>query len=116
AGEVMGLLEQLERLLQIDDVDAAALREDEAAHLGIPAARLVAEMDAGLQQLPHRDDRHGYVLLAVGFRYSRRRARVHRQEPAPPPVRFAGTKGRIARILAARTKEGLLRGSHPHEG
>jgi hypothetical protein len=24
---------------------------DEAAHLGIPAARLVAEMDAGLQQL-----------------------------------------------------------------
>ena len=56
--EVVGLLEQLERLLEVDDVDAAALREDEAAHLGIPAARLVAEVDSGLQELAHRDDWH----------------------------------------------------------
>ena len=48
----------VERLLQVDDVDAAALREDEAAHLGVPAARLVAEMDSGLQQLSHGDDGH----------------------------------------------------------
>ena len=32
-------------------MDPAALAEDEAAHLGVPAARLVAEMHSGLQQL-----------------------------------------------------------------
>src|SRR3712207_8695045 len=45
-------LEQPLGLLQVDDVDAPALAEDVAAHLGVPPARLVAEMDAGLQQLP----------------------------------------------------------------
>ena len=47
-GEGVRLLEQLQGLLQIDDVDATALREDEAAHLGIPASRLVAEVDSSL--------------------------------------------------------------------
>jgi hypothetical protein len=56
ADEVARLLEQVGGLLQIDDVDAAALREDEAAHLWVPAARLVAEVDAGLQQLSHGHD------------------------------------------------------------
>ena len=55
----MRLLEALERLLQIDDVDAAALGEDEALHLRVPAARLVAEMDSGFQKLSHADDCHG---------------------------------------------------------
>ena len=54
--ERMRFFEQFERLREIDDVDAAALTEDESAHLRVPAARLVAEVDAGLQQLPHRDD------------------------------------------------------------
>ena len=52
AGELLGGVEQALRLLKVDDVDPAALAEYEAAHLGVPAARLVAEMDAGLQQLP----------------------------------------------------------------
>ena len=52
----MRLLEQLLRLREVDEVDAAALAEDEAAHLGIPATRLMAEVDTGLQQLSHRDD------------------------------------------------------------
>ena len=56
AREVVGLLEQLERLLEVDDVDAAALGEDEALHLRIPAAGLVAEVDSGLQQVLHGDD------------------------------------------------------------
>ena len=50
------LVEALARLRQVDDVDAGPLVEDEAAHLGVPATRLVAEVDAGLQQLSHRDD------------------------------------------------------------
>ena len=40
AGELARLLEQALRLQQIDDVDAAALAVDEAAHLGVPAAGL----------------------------------------------------------------------------
>src|SRR5207248_2665516 len=57
--EFVRLLEQLEGLLQVDDVDAAALGEDEALHLRIPAAGLVAEMDPGLQELAHAYDSHG---------------------------------------------------------
>ena len=53
-----GLLEVLARLRQIDDVDAGPLGEDEAAHLRVPASRLVAEVDPGLEQLAHRDLRH----------------------------------------------------------
>ena len=49
AREVVRLLEQLGGLGQVDDVDAAALGEDEALHLRIPATGLVAEVDAGLQ-------------------------------------------------------------------
>ena len=40
-------------------MDAVALGEDERAHLRVPAAGLVAEVDAGLEQLPHRNGRHG---------------------------------------------------------
>ena len=54
--ERMRLFEQLERLREVDDVDPAPLAEDEAAHLRVPAARLVAEVHAGLQQLSHGDD------------------------------------------------------------
>src|SRR2546430_8689784 len=38
------------RSLEIDDVDAGALGEDEPAHLGIPATRLMTEMDARFQR------------------------------------------------------------------
>ena len=51
AGELLRVVQQPLGLLQVDDVDAAALAEDEAAHLGVPAARLVAEVNPGLQQL-----------------------------------------------------------------
>ena len=54
-GEVLRLLEQRLRLEQVDDVDAVALAVDEPAHLRVPAARLVAEVDAGLQQLLDAD-------------------------------------------------------------
>src|SRR5581483_197114 len=50
-GEALRLLQQRLRLDEVDDVVAPALAEDEAAHLGVPAARLVAEMNACLQQL-----------------------------------------------------------------
>ena len=65
AREVVGLLQQFLRLLEVDDVDPAALGEDEAAHLRVPAARLVAEVHSGLQQLLHGDDCHGDQPLSV---------------------------------------------------
>ena len=55
AEKLLRLVEPLRRLREVDDVDAAALREDEAAHLGVPAPRLVAEVDSGLQQVAHGD-------------------------------------------------------------
>ena len=53
ADELQRGFQMLDGLGQIDDVDPVALREDERAHLGIPAARLVAEVDSGFEQLPH---------------------------------------------------------------
>ncbi len=57
--ELVGAVDVRQRLEQVDDVDAVALGEDEALHLRVPAAGLVPEVDAALQQLPHRDDGHG---------------------------------------------------------
>ena len=83
ADEVVRLLEQLERLLEIDDVDPAALGEDEPLHLRVPATRLVAEVDSSLQQLLHGDDGHGFspFLGLVG-----RCAGGAREEPAQGPA------------------------------
>src|SRR5581483_4991496 len=55
AQELLRLVEALRGLREVDDVDAAALGEDEAAHLRVPAPRLVAEVDSGLQQVAHGD-------------------------------------------------------------
>ena len=49
AREVVRFLDELLRLLQVDDVDAAALGEDETLHLRVPAACLVAEVNSSLQ-------------------------------------------------------------------
>jgi len=73
AHEPVGGVDPLQGLLQVDDVDAVALPEDEAAHLGVPAAGLVAEVDAGLQQLLHRDDgvSHDALLRCLGWSSAR---------------------------------------------
>src|SRR5215203_1222324 len=71
AREVVRTVEQLRGLLQVDDVDPAALGEDEPAHLRVPTSGLVAEMDTGLQKVSHRDDWHsgsplGFVCVRAG--------------------------------------------------
>jgi len=68
-GELVGLVDVRQGLLQVDDVDAGALREDEALHLRVPATGLVSEVDAAVEQLANCDDGHGRspvlsVLLA----------------------------------------------------
>ncbi len=52
---VQGLLEVLDRLLQVDDVDAVPLAEDVFLHLRVPALGLVPEVNARLQQFFHRN-------------------------------------------------------------
>src|SRR6266478_7797869 len=53
AYEFARFAEHLQSLLQIDDVDAVAFPENVLLHLGVPATRLVAKVDSGLQQLLH---------------------------------------------------------------
>src|SRR5690606_6077772 len=66
ADEAVGDLDPAERLLEVDDVDAVALAEDEALHLRVPATGLVPEVDARFEHLTHGDDGHGNSLAAVG--------------------------------------------------
>jgi hypothetical protein len=53
--ELFRLLEQPGGLGEVDDVDPVPLAEDVLLHLRVPALRLVAEMNAGLEQILQRD-------------------------------------------------------------
>ena len=59
---VVGDLDPFQGLLQVDDVDTAALTPDETLHLGVPAPGLVPEVDTGIEQLLHGYDGHGKLL------------------------------------------------------
>ena len=52
--EIQCRLEARQRLVEIDNVDAVALTEQEALHARIPAPRLVPEVDTGFQQVADR--------------------------------------------------------------
>jgi hypothetical protein len=56
--ERRGLDEAAERLLQIDDVDEVAAREDERLHLRVPARRAGAEMDPCFEEVLDWDREH----------------------------------------------------------
>ncbi len=58
ADEFVGLVDVGQRLLEIDDVAARTLGEDEALHLRVPPAGLVSEVDAAVEQLAHGYDGH----------------------------------------------------------
>ena len=47
---LLGTIEPVQRLSEVDDVDAVSSREDESLHLRIPTAGLVSEVDACLEQ------------------------------------------------------------------
>src|SRR6185312_16914106 len=61
--ELVGVVDVPERLLQVDDVDAVALGEDEPLHLRVPPTGLMPEVDAAVEQLLHADDGHPSRLL-----------------------------------------------------
>ena len=63
------LMKQRHRLGEVDDVDVVAVAEEERGHLRVPAMGLVAEVNAGFQQLTHREfgQRHGTVTPFSGW-------------------------------------------------
>ena len=70
--EVVRLVDVGQRLLQVDDVDAVALGEDEALHLRVPAPGLMPEVDTALEQLLHGDDGHAAHLSRAHARSATR--------------------------------------------
>jgi hypothetical protein len=54
------------RLAEVDDVDAVPFAEDERLHLRVPALRLVPEVNAGLQQVFHRDPGQAASTSSIG--------------------------------------------------
>ena len=63
AHKVIGLFQLANGLLQVNDIDTVALRVDVRSHFRVPAAGLMSEMDASLQQLLHGYDCHCLFLL-----------------------------------------------------
>ena len=63
--EIVRLVQTPHGLLQVDDVDPVAFREDVGLHLGVPAPRLVPEVHAALQQLLHTHNCHFFNLPKV---------------------------------------------------
>ena len=67
--ELVRLVDVGQRLLQVDDVDAVAVGEDEPLHLGIPATGLMPEVGAAVKQLLHGYNSHGWPCpFVVGCR------------------------------------------------
>jgi hypothetical protein len=61
--EFVRLVDEGQRLLQVDDVDAVAVGENEPLHLGIPATGLMPEVGAAVKQLFHGYYGHGYAFV-----------------------------------------------------
>ena len=53
----------LDRLLQVDDVNAGTVRKDERLHLWVPSLGLVTEVDSRVQELTHCDRGQLALLL-----------------------------------------------------
>src|SRR4030095_5227659 len=83
ANALLRRLELPDGLLKVDDVNPVALGEDEPAHLGIPSASLVSEVDTGLEELLETG-LHCAVepLLGLVVSFCRRRRRLAGPEPA----------------------------------
>ena len=94
--ELVRLVDVRQRLLQVDDVDAAALGEDEALDFRVPPAGLVSEVDAAVEQLANGDDGHGRSPVLALARLLRLSA----------PDRSAGEPGARAHAHSQRFRSG----------
>jgi ribosomal protein S2 len=83
--EAQRLMEQRHGLGEVDDVDVVAGAEDERRHLGVPAVALVAEVDAGFEELTHIECRQCHARVLPIFRLF-----LRAPEKAPPVVQDHG--------------------------
>ena len=67
AKEVVGGLDPVERLVEVDDVNTIAFAKDESTHLRVPTTGLVAEMRTCLNHLTHADESHESLLWGCGW-------------------------------------------------
>jgi len=93
ADDVERRVEHRNGLRQVDDVDAVARAVDEFAHAGIPALRLVAEVNASFQQLTQIElgKSHGRFLFRFAPWHGMRSGRFNRWtvgdvSPGGPPM------------------------------
>ena len=100
--EVIGLVDQTERLEEVDDVDAVTLHQDVLLHLGVPTTGLVSEVDAGLQHFAHGDLCHVrtfHCRLLPGHVHLRA---TPRSRPTQDVADMARIRGVRSEILLAR--------------
>ena len=70
--DVERLVEQFDRLRQIDDVDAVPVTIDVGCHTRVPALCLVTEVNASLEQLTQRKIWKRHIVFLSGLRLGRR--------------------------------------------
>ena len=66
--EFRRFLEHLQRLLEINDVNAVAFSKDVFLHLGIPALGLMPEVNTCFEQFLHRNIRQINLLMLICIR------------------------------------------------
>ena len=93
--EVVGLFDLLDGLLQIDDIDAVALRVDVRSHLGVPASGLMTKVDACFEQTLHGYDCH---FCVSPFCFDLQSVPL----PRPPPRRHWDGASRAVWVLNLR--------------
>ncbi len=89
ADRLQALVHHRHGLLEVDDVDPVARAKDVGRHFRVPAARVVAEMDTGFEQLAQRISRqHVSVPFPVGPPQEKIGAPGHPETPTPerPPA------------------------------
>ena len=68
--ELISLVNVGQRLLQVDDVDAVTVSEDETTHLRIPATGLVAKVHTSVEELAHGYNCHdSLAFFYLVFRF-----------------------------------------------
>jgi methionyl aminopeptidase len=109
AGELAQVLGRLlvhdQGLLEVDDVDLVAMAVDVRGHLGVPEARLVAEVHTGFKHFPHGDGHDDGSLQGLDLTPAGRDSRptTSRNDPCRnPSYRPAQScAGNLYRILDA---------------
>ena len=101
ADEVVGGLDAGQRLLEVDDVDAVALAEDESLHLRVPTAGLVPEVDTGFEHLSHGDDGHDGYSSLCGWRADAPGAEATAGRSGTIDSGTVGVDGRFGHVIGA---------------